>query len=178
MSISRESDIRRATVIRIAEQILIAARTAPKGRGIDDLDYCILYEEHLKLLADKMIEIGQREEMVFFERDANNLINSDAVVLIGTKIQSRGIKKCGFCGFANCTEKAKFPMVPCSFNTGDLGIAIGSAVSMAADNRIDNRVMFSVGYSAIELGIMQPNIRIAYGIPLYVGPKSIFYDRS
>lgn len=178
MSIIRESEIRESTSIRIAEQMIVAARTAPKGRGIDDLDYCILYGDHLNVLANKMIEIGQREGMSFFERDANNVQQAEAVVLLGSRIASRGIKKCGFCGFENCAEKAKYPMVPCSFNAGDLGIAIGSAVSIAADNRIDNRVMFSVGFAAIELGIMQAEVKIAYGIPLYVGPKSIFYDRS
>ena len=56
-----------------------------------------------------------------------------------------GLKKCGMCGFENCTEKEKNENVPCAFNTGDLGIAIGSAVSVAADNRADNRVILEWG---------------------------------
>ena len=32
-----------------------------------------------------------------------------------------------------------------------MGIAIGSAVSVAADNRVDSRVMFSIGKVAEEM---------------------------
>ena len=49
-----------------------------------------------------------------------------------------------------CAEKEKYPNTPCVFNTGDLNLAIGSAVSLAADLRVDNRVMFSIGKAAIN----------------------------
>jgi uncharacterized ferredoxin-like protein len=55
----------------------------------------------------------------------------------------------------------------------DTARAVGSAVSMAVDRRIDNRVFFSAGRAAVNL-----KVRIAYGIPLSVGPKSPFFDRK
>jgi uncharacterized ferredoxin-like protein len=68
--------------------------------------------------------------------------------------------------------------VPCVFNTGDLGIAIGSAVSIAADHRVDNRVMYSVGQAVLEMGLFPPEVKIAYGIPLSATSKSPFFDRG
>lgn len=60
----------------------------------------------------------------------------------------------------------------------DLGIAIGSAVTVAQEMRVDNRVMFSAGKAALNLGILGENVRVAYGVPLYTGSKSIFRDRK
>ena len=66
----------------------------------------------------------------------------------------------------------------CSFNTGDLGIAVGSAAAMAADFRIDNRIMYTAGKVAVELGMLGDEIMIAYGIPLAAKNKNRFFDRS
>jgi uncharacterized ferredoxin-like protein len=60
----------------------------------------------------------------------------------------------------------------------DLGIAVGSAVSVAADHRIDNRVMFSVGRAALKLGLLPDDVVNCYGIPLSISSKSIFFDRG
>ena len=59
----------------------------------------------------------------------------------------------------------------------DLGIAIGSAVSVAADLRVDNRVMYSVGKAALNIGILGEDVKIAYGIPLSISGKNPFFDR-
>jgi uncharacterized ferredoxin-like protein len=65
----------------------------------------------------------------------------------------------------------------CSFSVGDLGIAVGSAVSLTADLRVDNRIMYTAGKAAIELGILGDDILIAYAIPLYAKGKNPFFDR-
>jgi uncharacterized ferredoxin-like protein len=82
------------------------------------------------------------------------------------------------CGFANCEEKNKYPEHPCVFNTGDLGIAIGSAVSVAMDSRVDNRIMYTVGQAILEMKFLGNDVKIAYGIPLSVSPKNPFFDRK
>jgi uncharacterized ferredoxin-like protein len=55
---------------------------------------------------------------------------------------------------------------------------MGSAVSVAANHRIDNRIMFSVGKAAMELGYLPKEVRVAFGIPLSTSGKSVFYDRE
>jgi uncharacterized ferredoxin-like protein len=66
----------------------------------------------------------------------------------------------------------------CAISIGDLGIAIGSAVSVAANHRVDNRVMLSVGRAALNLDFFEEKVKIAYGIPLNVSGKNPFYDRG
>jgi uncharacterized ferredoxin-like protein len=85
---------------------------------------------------------------------------------------------CGMCGFSNCAEKTEHPDHPCAFNTGDLGIAIGSAVAVAMDNRVDNRIMFSVGMALLEMGTLGNDVKIIYGIPLSISGKNPFFDRK
>ncbi len=63
-------------------------------------------------------------------------------------------------------------------NTGDLGIAVGSAASVAMDERVDNRIMHSVGKAAVDLKLLGEDVKIAYGIPLYIGSKNVFFDRK
>ena len=65
----------------------------------------------------------------------------------------------------------------CAISIGDLGIAIGSAVNAAGLHHVDNRVMFSVGKAALNLGVLGEDVVVAYGIPLGVTGKSPFFDR-
>jgi uncharacterized ferredoxin-like protein len=100
------------------------------------------------------------------------------MLLFGTKIKSMGLSPCGMCGFKNCAEKEKYPDTPCAFNTGDLGIAIGSAAAVAMDHRVDNRIMYTVGQAAIRMGLLGKDVKVVYAIPLSVSSKNPFFDRK
>ena len=179
MDLLFEENNRKITVREVAGLMMAAARTAPKGRGIDNLTIALVEEEGIREISDRMKILGSRKDAPpYLLRDAENILNAQAIVLIGTCIKSQGAKLCGQCGFQNCDEKNKFPDIPCSFNTGDLGIAIGSAVSVAMDHRIDNRVMFTVGRAVIDMKLLGEEVRIAYGIPLSISAKSPFFDRK
>ena len=178
MSLIREEDVKNKSLRHIAEQMLIAARTAPKGRGSDNMAMAILDSDEIKKVSEKMKEIGEQSGAHYFSRDAKNILEAPLLVILGTKIASLGLTHCGNCGFSNCDEKNKHPDIPCAFNTGDLGIAIGSAVSVAMDNRVDNRIMFTVGKAVLELGLFEPEVRLIYGIPLSATSKNPFFDRK
>ena len=171
-----EEKIRQELVEKIAGEMAGAARTAPKARGTDLLEILILTGGDIVLLAEKMKAIGERESHQTFSRDSENIRKALALVLIGTKKKVIGLKYCSFCGRANCAEAEKAGVI-CAYNTGDLGIAIGSAVSVAMDHRIDNRVMYSAGKAAIEGGFLSEEVIVAYGIPLSVSGKNPFFDR-
>jgi uncharacterized ferredoxin-like protein len=177
MSIQFEDDLRLSSALEIAGKMLLAARTAPKARGNDRLVLAVATNDDIVRISDKMREIGTVLQNQTFLRDCENILKAHAVVLFGTKIQSQGLKKCGMCGYGSCEEKDKHPEVSCVFDTGDLGIAIGSAVSVAADCRIDNRIMYSVGQAVIEMGLLGSEVKIAYGIPLCIASKNPFFDR-
>ena len=163
-------------VLRIAEEMCLAAKTAPKGKGIDLLAMCIVSGSDIKKLSSKMKEIGEREKHPTFLRDSENILSASAIVVLGTKKQTIGLKYCSFCGYENCAAAEKAGAL-CAFNPGDLGIAVGSAVSVAMDHRVDNRIMYSVGKAAIELGLLGKETVIAYGIPLSASSKNPFFDR-
>ncbi len=179
MAIINENELRQDAILNVAKRMILAARTAPKARGINTLSMSILTGSDVQALANTMREIGEKEENPIFTRDAGNVLESaQVVVLIGTSIQSIGLKTCGLCGFANCEAKDKEPDVPCAFNTGDLGIAIGSAASIAMDGRIDNRIMYTIGVAARKMGLPGKNVRIVYGLPLSATSKNPFFDRK
>jgi uncharacterized ferredoxin-like protein len=161
---------------QIAEEMVLAATTAPKARGLDKLVALVAKADLIQKLSDKMKEIGQRENHQTFLRDADSISQAAVVVLLGAKKHYLGLKYCGFCGFVDCAacEKNK---AQCAFVPGDLGIAIGSAVSIAMDHRADSRVMYSVGKAALELGLL-PEAALAIGIPLSGTGKNPFFDRK
>jgi|AGTN01.3.fsa_nt_gi Uncharacterized protein containing a ferredoxin domain len=180
MALVFQQEIAENAVVAAAFQIANAARTAPKARGIDNLVIAVAYGEELEAIAQKMLSLfNEGKAPANFERDANNLRDSQALVLIGTRIKPIGLKACGLCGFGNCAHREEHhPDAPCMFNAHDLGLAVGSAASKAADMRIDNRVMYSVGGAVREMGLMGADVPIIMGLPLCVASKSPYYDRK
>lgn len=170
-------EMEKRAVLTVAELMAAAARTAPKGCGIDHLEVIILDGEEKAALAAEQRRLGEIHGQDFFIRDGYNVDFAEVVLLLGAKIHPIGVEPCGYCGYKNCGENAAHHGI-CSFNTGDLGIAIGSAVSVAADHRIDNRVLFTAGKAALSLGLFSDDVRVAYGIPLSVSSKSPFFDRG
>lgn len=166
-------------VLALAHSVCAAARTAPKACGIDHMDTAILTGEDKTKITEEMRRIGKElgDQAEFFIRDAGNVDNSVAVVLIGVKYQTRGLDElCGLCGFENCAA-CKAAGATCVFTGVDLGIALGSAVALAANQHIDNRIMFTIGKAAAALGLMG-DYKMVMGIPLAVAGKSPFYDRD
>ena len=171
-----EQEKRRAVLEAVAEKMMAAARTAPKARGTDNLGIAMVTGEDISRLSAEMEKLGNENDLAFFIRDAACIAASEAVVLIGTANKALGLD-CGYCGFPSCAEKCKIsPGTPCIFNSNDLGIAVGSAVSVAADNRVDNRVMFSAGVAARALDML-PGCCYILAIPLSCSGKSNFFDR-
>lgn len=166
-------------VLQAANQMCIAARTAPKAVGKDIIYTLILTDEDKDKLADKMEELGENnfedKGLAWFKRDAANLRAAQCVVLIGAKRSYRGVGYCGYCGYKNCADCKKAGGL-CAFVALDLGIALSSAVSVAAEQKIDNRIMMSIGKAAENMHYTDEDI-LWQGIPLSVSGKNIFFDR-
>lgn len=171
-----ERNTRRERLLSVANEMMTAARTAPKARGIDIIEIKLVTDNSTRILIDMMKKLSDKPEHHFFLRDAENIMHAEAIVLIGTKSQTMNLN-CGYCGFETCAEKLTYPKVPCVLNTTDLGIAIGSAAALASDRRVDNRIMFSVGYAAIHAGFMRGCTDV-YGIPISCSSKNPFFDRK
>ena len=137
--IINERESRHEQVLNVARQMMTAARTAPKGKGVDIIEVAVVTDEDIKKLSEQLISLSEEKGMKFFLRDADNILSAECVLLIGTRELAQGLN-CGHCGFPTCAERSAG--VPCAINSVDVGIAIGSACGMAAAHRVDTRVMF------------------------------------
>lgn len=176
-------------VLVVARAMAVAARTAPKARGDDAIETLIVHGEDLKTLSQAMKAHGEHSRLKEgFQRDAGNVENSQAVLLIGIldlrpKKPDKPID-CGACGHKSCagflkaekSEGETFPGPVCLFQSMDLGIALASACAVAARFHVDNRMMYTVGGAARKLAWMSSKIII--GIPLSCSGKNIYFDRG
>lgn len=174
--ISKSSEIEERAVERVAELMCLAARTAPKAKGIDNLVVMTVKAGIKDQLADEMRQIAKKSGFQFFERDAKCIEKAQSIVILGQKVKPVGVAPCGYCGYSDCQDNAKNSGM-CAISVGDLGIALGAAVSVAAHHHVDNRVMFSIGRAALNLAIFEEDVKVAYGIPLSASGKNPFFDR-
>lgn len=172
-----EEKTREEHLFTVAKSMMAAIRTAPKAKGVDNIETCVVAGITLRKLAIRMREIGAESGMKFFSRDADNIENSSCVVLVGARRIDYKLN-CGQCGYPTCKEREEqHPETPCAFIFINQGIAIGSAVAIAADNRVDNRVMFSAGVAARDLSLLEGCTDIL-AIPLSCTAKSPYFDRQ
>ena len=163
--------------IAAAKAMCVAARTAPKTKGMDFMDTGILTGEELERLALAMEEIADAEGMDFLRRDAANVRASQAVVLFAHKNVARGLNEgCRYCGFDDCADCMK-KGGRCVYIGIDLGIAMGAAAAVAGDLKVDSRIMFSVGRGAQKMGLF-PESCMLFGMPISVSGKSPYFDRK
>lgn len=166
-------------VLDTAAKMCVAARTAPKAKGKDEILALVLTGEEKNQLADKMDEMGIRyfkeKAFAWYGRDAENVRKSQAIVLIGARRSYRGVGECALCGFENCVE-CKKAGGNCAHLFLDLGIALSSAVLKASDDNVDNRMMWSAGKAAAEMQYVDGEA-FWIGVPLNASGKNIFFDR-
>jgi uncharacterized ferredoxin-like protein len=188
MAILTSGQIEKEAVEIAASMMAVSARTAPKARGVDSVKTVVLTDRDLEKLAREMEKKVKEKspELPFFKRDADNVRGSAAVLLIGVSRNPKKVElplNCGACGYKNCKdllaagkrEGEDFTGPVCIFQAIDLGIALGSAVKLAGELNIDNRIMYTVGAAAKRLNLLDSDLVI--GIPLSVTGKNPYFDR-
>jgi len=139
-------------ILNVAKLMVVAARTAPKAQGEDKIKAVIVTGKEKEDLANMIEQLGKI-------RDSKNVRDSEAVVLLGVE-------------FGNPTEE----WINFKAKLIDLGIALGSAVKVASELNVDNRIMHSAGDAAMKMGLLRADEII--GIPLSIKGKNIFFDRK
>ncbi|MBW2096470.1 MAG: hypothetical protein JRI80_16475 [Deltaproteobacteria bacterium] len=171
----------------VAKLMAVAARTAPKTAGADYIKTRILTKDEKEIISKKMDELGELKRSALSEKDPTRakvtgidwqsdtkaVLNSNLLMLIGIQGPCAEMVKAD--PFPN--EEKDFPGPSCIFRVMDLGIAVGSAVKIAMDNNVDNRIMQKVGIAALKLELLKP-CDLILGIPLSVTGKNIFFDRA
>ena len=146
--IINERESRHEQVLNVARQMMTAARTAPKGKGVDIIEVALVTDEDIKKLSEQLISLSEEKGMKFFLRDADNILSAECVLLIGTRELAQGLN-CGHCGFPTCAERSTG--VPCVINSVDVGIAIGSACATAADHRVPSQTLLKATRDSVWL---------------------------
>ena len=164
-------------ILRVAEEMCVAAITAPKACGKDSVICGILTGAEIDALAKEMRRMEDEIEgcRPIFYRDAAQIEQCSAVVLIGARNQARGVYPCGLCGNGTCAGMAKNPGQHCAFDDIDLGIALGSAAGVAADHRVDNRIFYTAGIAAMHLNCLGEGVGTIVAIPLSATNRNIFF---
>jgi len=172
-------------LLESAKLMMVSARTAPKSAGIDDIVTLIVYGKEKDAIADEMEHIARDRALEVFRRDAKNVRDSEAVILIGVKGGRSFGSNCGACGYRTCEEFDKTRKVrgedflgpTCLFKSLDLGIALGSATKTAGLLNVDNRIMYRVGTAALRLKMLE-EATVLIGIPVSAKGKNIYFDRA
>lgn len=174
--------------IHVAGLMAASARTAPKAGGKDFLEIVVLTDEaDLQAIAAKMRGYApESSNEAFWLRDAANIEQAHAVVLVGLAKAVTAGYDCGACGFASCKEflaartivdkSMGYTGPHCALRMMDIGVALSSAAKTASLLSVDCRVQQRVGAAARALGLIQAEV--ALGIPLGVYGKSPFFDRK
>lgn len=120
--IINERETRKEYMLEAAKQIMLAARTAPKGKGVDIIEIITLSDEDIDAVSEELLRLAEKTGMKFLIRDSENIQSADAMIVIGTRQAPQGLN-CAYCGYATCAEKPQD--TPCAINSIDVGIAIG-----------------------------------------------------
>ncbi|NLY37653.1 MAG: ferredoxin [Tissierellia bacterium] len=173
----REKSIIEKALEQAGLSMLARAKTAPKAKGVDSLEYILLEKEDFPALIEEMDKQGRQHDIPFFIRDAKNLENTHMLLLIGCIDEPRNVPNCGFCGYADCIENRKH-RGRCVYPNIDLGIALGSALSLGQSLGVDSRVMMTMGKAAMSLNLFEKPVVTVIALPLSFSSKSIFFDRA
>lgn len=90
--ILNERESRHEHVLHVARQMMTAARTAPKGKGVDIIEIAMVTDGDINILSEMMVKMVVEHGMKFFLRDAENILNAECVLLIGTHEQAARIE--------------------------------------------------------------------------------------
>ena len=113
-----ERESRHDYIVDAARQIMTAGRTAPKGKGIDNIEIVALTQNSILEVAGALRVSAEETGLKFFLRDADNIELAEAVILVGSHLadgtQLRVLRLCdlyrqrGKCRCSLCTEFGRF----------------------------------------------------------------------
>ncbi len=175
----------RQGILEIANLMVVAARTAPKAGGKDDILTAVVTGTEAAAIAAEMEKIAAERSNPAWVRQAGIIREADAIVIIGVRgTKSYGLN-CGACGFGSCDDFMKaekragqdFDGPNCMMKNLDLGIAICSAVKIASILNADNRIYYRIGAAVRRLCYL-PEASVIMGIPLSATGKNPHFDRE
>lgn len=175
----------RRGIMAAADLMLVAARTAPKSGGRDDIVTALVTGPETEALAEELERIAAEQNDAAWLKPVGLVRSATAIVLIGVRGTKSYVCNCGACGYASCADFAAAPTRAgrdydgpnCIFKVMDLGVALGSAVKTAGLLNADNRLYYRIGKAARRLRCL-PEASVIIGIPLSASGKNPNFDRE
>ncbi len=89
-----EPEIRDAALLEVARAMVIAARTAPKGKGVDNLFACIVTKAEIPGLHDRMMELFEKTDGPVFMINGQDILKAECIVVLGARDMPLGGSGC------------------------------------------------------------------------------------
>ena len=86
-----ERDGRVGRVIQAGRQMLTAARTAPKGRGVDIIECALLDKDDIARVSETMKVLYAETGREVYNRDSDNIMKADAMFVVATRDMPLGL---------------------------------------------------------------------------------------
>jgi uncharacterized ferredoxin-like protein len=175
----------RQGILEIANLMVVAARTAPKSGGKDDILTAVVYGPEAETLAVDMGKIAVERNDPAWTKPVRIIKDAEAIVLIGVRGTKSYVTNCGACARNSCDDFTKAEKRSgrdldgpnCIFKTLDLGIALCSAAKVASILNADNRIYYRIGAAARRLRYM-PEASVIMGISPSATGENPNFDRE
>ena len=96
--ILNERESRHEHVLHVARQMMTAARTAPKGKGVDIIEIAMVTDGNINILSEMMVKMVAEHGMKFFLSDAENILNAvNRYTRTGARIELWSLWICYLC---------------------------------------------------------------------------------
>ena len=179
-------------VLEVAKNIVLAIHKAPQITGKTQIEAEILWGEDLVPIIEILEPIAKAVRYVQWDyqtlKGCLDKGESPFIVAIGAKVDRSNLGwDCGACGQPTCKEFNAYAKdlggggqlggPCCNWKILDYAIACDWACAAAWQNRVDNRIMGSVGF-ALQAFNYLPNSSVKLGLALGPPRDMVYYSRE
>lgn len=179
-------------VIEVAKNIVLAVHKAPQITGKTEVKAEIIWGEDLEPIIEVMGPVGSIMRYVGWDyetlKNCYEKGESPVIINIGAKVSKSNLGwNCGACGFDTCREFNAYSKEnkgggqlggpSCNWKILDWAMACDWACASAWQNRVDNRIMGSVGFALTVLGYL-PDCDVKIGLALGPPRDLVYFSRE
>ena len=178
-------------ILEVAKNIVLAIHKAPQITGKTDIEVEIIWGKDLEPILAVLEPVAAAVRYVQWDYETIKRCyqkgESPVVIGIGTKVNSSNLAwNCGACGFNTCKEFNAYAKTVdggqlggpcCNWKILDYAIACDWACASAWQNKVDNRIMGSLGFALGALNYL-PNSNVKLGLALGPARDMVYYSRE
>lgn len=179
-------------LVEVAKNIVLAIKKAPMITGKTPIEAEIIYGDDIVPILEVLEPIAKAARYVHWDyqtiKGCYDKGESPVIIAIGGKVDKSNLAwNCGACGFPTCKEFNAYAKdysgggqlggPSCNWKILDYAIACDWACASAWQNKVDNRIMGSVGFALSALNFL-PNSNTRLGLALGPARDMVYYSRE